>query len=140
MKKIFLTCFCILFVFLSFGFGQHFIGKTVEEIKTLMQQSEKGLSFTKEVNTDEYHYLKFENDDNTKTRLFILSDEGVCVYTRLMCDYSLLKGIIDSLNENYQYRKDQTWIDYASDEEHNYLIELKKRDWFFTIKTSRIKR
>ncbi|MGM0530541.1 MAG: hypothetical protein ACQER7_04255 [Bacteroidota bacterium] len=138
MKKMFLTCVFILFVSLSFVFAQDFIGKTREEIKTLMQQSEKALSFTKEVNTDKYHYLKFENEENTKTMLFILSDKGVCDYTKLMCDYSLLKSVIDSLNDNYQYQKDQTWIDYESDQEKDYLIELEKQDWFFTLKTSQL--
>ena len=140
MKKIFLTCVVVLIISLSCVFAQEFIGKTKEEIKTIMQQSQQGFSFTKEVETGDYHYLKFENEDETKTMLFILSDKGVCDYTRLMCDYSLLKSVVDSLNKNYQYQKDQTWIDYASDQEYNYLVELNKRAWFFSVKTSRIKK
>ena len=139
MKKYFLTCIIILFVFHSFARGQDFIGKTVEEVKSLMKESMEEFSFIREVNTEKYHYLKFENSDKTKTMLFILSDEGICKYTRLMCDYGLLKNMVDSLNNNYQYQKDQTWIEYRPDEEYDYLIELEKRDWFFTIKTSRNK-
>lgn len=140
MKKIFLSCVFILFVFHTSVCAQNFIGKSKEEIDILMQESKKEFSFIKEVNTDEYHYLKYENEDNTKTMLFILSDEGVCNYTKLMCDYALLKNMVDSLNNNYQYQKDQTWIDYSSDQEYDYLIELEKREWFFTIRTSRTKK
>lgn len=139
MKKFFVMCVFILFASHSFVSAQDFIGKTVEEIKSLMEESKKEFSFTREVDTEEYHYLKFENKDKTKTMLFILSDEGICEYTRLMCDYALLKNMVDSLNANYKYQKDQTWFDYRPDEEYDYLIELEKRDWFFTIKTSRIK-
>lgn len=140
MKKIFLTCVFILFIFQLSGDDQSFIGKTEEEIKTLMGQSKKEFSFSKEVDINKYHYLKFSNENNTKTMLFILSDKGVCNYTKWMCDYSLLRKVVDSLNNNYQYQKDQTWIDYTSDGEYNYLIELEKHDWFFTVKTSRIQK
>jgi hypothetical protein len=57
-----------------------------------------------------------------------------------MCDYSLLKSFEDSLNSNYEYQKNMKWIDYSeNDSIPDYLIELEKRDWFFTIKTSPIK-
>jgi len=57
-----------------------------------------------------------------------------------MCDYSLLKQMEDSLSSNYQYQKDLTWRDYSQDEDYEYLIELNKREWFFTIRTSRVKK
>ncbi len=129
---------CLLSV--SVGFSQHFIGSDIEEIKSEMQESKKEFFFSKEVNTGKYHFLKFENVDQTKTMLFILDEEGKCKYTKLMCDYSLLKSFEDSLNSNYEYQKNMTWIDYREDSELNYLIELDKREWFFTIKTSPIKK
>lgn len=104
-----------------------------------MQKTKKEFSFTREVDTEDYHYLKFENEADTKTMLFIFN-KGVCDYVKLMCDYSLMKNIVDSLNNNYQYQKNQSWIDYTSDEEYDCLIEMEKREWFFTLKTSRIKK
>lgn len=105
-----------------------------------MRDSSKEFFFKKEVDTKKYHFLKYENADNTKTMLLILSKDGVCEYTKLMCDYALLKETVNRLNENYQYQKDQTWVDYTSDQEYDYKIELRKREWFFTIKTTRIKK
>lgn len=140
MKTFFLTGF-VFFVFLfSTSYGQNFIGMTKDEIKQTMNESKKEFYFAKEVNTDKYHFLKFENMDETKTMLFILSENGKCKYTKLMCDYSLLKHFEDSLNSNYEYQKNMKWIDYSeNDSIPDYLIELEKRDWFFTIKTSPIK-
>jgi hypothetical protein len=140
MKKFFLSGVFLLCISLSFSYAQHFIGKNKEEIKTLMRDSSKEFFFKKEVDTKKYHFLKYENADNTKTMLLILSKDGVCEYTKLMCDYALLKETVNRLNENYQYQKDQTWVDYTSDQEYDYKIELRKREWFFTIKTTRIKK
>jgi len=105
-----------------------------------MQETERDLFFIKEVNTKKWHFLKFENADNTKTMLCILSNDGKCEYTKLMCDYALLKSKERELNENYRYQRDQTWVDRTSGEEYDYLIELRKEEWFFTIKTTRIKK
>ncbi len=139
MKQLSLTCIFFLFISLSFVYGQHFIGNNKEEIKDMMQESDKELFFTKEVKTDNHHFLKYENMDNTKTMLFILDKDGKCQYTKLMCDYALLNSMQKKLNREYEYQKDLTWIDYAADQSYNYLIELEKKEWFFTIKTSRIK-
>jgi hypothetical protein len=110
-----------------------------EEIKAEMRQQKGDLFFSKEVNTGKYHFLKYENVDETKTKLFILDEDGNCKYTKLMCDYSLLKMYQDSLNQSYEYQKDMTWIDSREDSGKEYIIELEKRDWFFTIKTSLVK-
>lgn len=104
-----------------------------------MQESDGDLSFTKEVQTGQHHFLKYENRDQTKTMLFIFSDQGRCRYTKQMCDYALLKEAQDSLNSHYEYQKDLTWRDYSEDGKYEYLIELDKREWFFTIRTSRSK-
>jgi len=139
MKTLFFTLMFLASVMACSAQSHHYIGKTVEELKTMTQQSGSDLFFTKEVNTGKHHFLKYENMDRTKTMLFILKD-GRCSYTKLMCDYSLLKEMQDSLNSNYQYQKNLTWRDYSQDEDYEYVIELNKREWFFTIRTSRVKK
>jgi len=140
MKTFFLTFFLLSSLFVSQTHGQYYIGKTVDEIKTMMQESGSDFYFAKQVNTGKHHFLKYENVDQTKTKLFIMGDDGKCRYTKLMCDYALLKQIQDSLNSNYQYQKDLTWRDYNEGGEYEYIIEMNKRDWFFTIRTSRLKK
>jgi len=139
MKTLFLTCTLFFAFLLTNVNGQNFIGMTKEEIKQAMKESKKEFYFSKEVNTGKYHFLKFENIDETKTMLFMLSDQEKCKYTKIMCDYSLLKSFEDSLNSNYYYQKNMKWIDRNQESEQDFLIELKKKDWFFTVKTSPIK-
>jgi len=139
MKTFFLTCILCFAFSLTKVCGQNFIGMTKEEIKQTMKESKKEFYFSKEVNTGKYHFLKFENMDETKTKLFMLSDQEKCKYTKIMCDYSLLKSFEDSLNSSYEYQKNMTWIDRHEGSAQDYLIELEKKDWFFTVKTSPIK-
>lgn len=140
MKTFFLTCFVFLTFLLASAHGQHFIGMTTDEIKDTMRETKRDFYFAKEVNTGKYHFLKFENMDQTQTMLFILSKKGTCKYTKLMSDYSLLKSLVDSLNSQYTYQKNMKWIDSGVGDGEEYLIELEKREWFFTIKTSPIKK
>ena len=139
MKTFFLTCILFFAFLIANVYGQNFIGKTKEEIKQTMKESKKEFYFSKEVNTGKYHFLKFENMDETKTMLFLLSDEEKCEYTKIICDYALLKSFEDSLNSNYEYQKNMKWIDRRQGSEQDYLIELEKKEWFFTVKTSPIK-
>lgn len=125
---------------LSTAYSQYFVGLGIEEIKTEMKQKKEDFSFSKEVNAEEHHFLKFENANETQTILFILDDNEKCKFTKLICDYSLLRTMEDSLNNTYEYRKDMSWVDTESDENYNYLMELEKEDWFFTIKTTRKKK
>ncbi|MFP4018689.1 MAG: hypothetical protein ACLFNL_02560 [Bacteroidales bacterium] len=138
--KTLLLCVLTSMLFVSALYGQHFIGLGIDEIKTEMQKEKKNFLFSKEVNTGKYHFLKFETIDETQTMLFLLDDKGKCKFTKLMCDYSLLKTFEDSLNKNYEYQKNMSWIDEGGDENYNYVIELEKKDWFFTIKTTRKKK
>lgn len=138
--KTFLLCVFTSILVVNVLYGQHFIGLGIDEIKTEMQKGKKDFFFSKEVNTDKYHFLKFENVDETQTMLFLLDNDQKCKFTKLMCDYSLLKTFEDSLNRNYEYQKDMSWIDKGGDENYDYMIELEKKDWFFTIKTKRKKK
>ena len=139
MKTLFFSLIFLSSVFVCAAQSQHYIGKSVDQVKTMMQQSGKDFFFSKEVHTGKHHFLKYENVDQTQTMLFVFKD-GACSYTKLMCDYSLLKQMEDSLNNNYQYQKDWTWLDDSQDTDYEYLIELNKREWFFTIRTSRFKK
>jgi hypothetical protein len=139
MNKFFVLCSILLILLTKTSFSQHFIGMSKEDIKKEMRENKREFYFVKEVNTGKYHFLKYENLDETKTKLFLLSEDEKCKYTKLMCDYSLLKSFEDSLNRAYEYQKNLKWIDYNEESGNNYLLELEKKKWFFTIKTSKIK-
>ncbi len=140
MNRILILCGILLVVLTNPSVGQHLIGASKEEVIKEMKERQHDFYFVKEVNTGKYHFLKYENFDETKTKLFILTEDGKCKFTKLMCDYSLLKSYEDSLNKSYEYQKNLKWIDSDEKSGNQYLLELEKKKWFFTLKTSKIEK
>jgi hypothetical protein len=69
----------------------------------------------------------------------VLDENGYCKYQILMCDYSLLRPTIDSLNKNFEYQNDLTWYDFITGKD-NYLIRLKKEEWYFSVVTRKLEK
>ncbi|GEM_PF-227413 len=116
------------------GFSQNYIGSHKLEIKKNIKEKYKDFYFSKEVMGGKHSFIKFEDYDGLRTLLFVLNDDGYCYYSILMCDYSLLKSTIDSLNKNYDYKDELMWVDYFTGKD-NYSIKLKKKEWFFSVIT-----
>lgn len=116
--------------------GQSFVGTHKLEIKKVMKEKFTDYYFSKEV-MGKSSFIKFQDYDELRTFLFVLDDNGYCKYHILMCDYSLLKTSIDSLNKTYEYKEDLTWYDYISGKE-NYVIRIKKEEWYFSIITKKL--
>ncbi|MEA3318060.1 MAG: hypothetical protein U9R54_08890 [Bacteroidota bacterium] len=116
------------------GFTQNYVGSHKLEIKKNMKEKYKDYYFSKEVMGGKHSFIKFEDFDGMRTLLFVLNDNGYCNYSILMCDYSLLKTTIDSLNKNFEYKDNLLWLDYFTDKD-NYSIKLKKKEWFFSVIT-----
>ncbi len=116
--------------------GQNFVGAHKLEIKKVMKEKFTDYYFSKEV-MGKSSFIKFQDYDELRTFLFVLDDNGYCKYHILMCDYSLLKTSIDSLNKTYEYKEDLTWYNYVSGK-NNYVINIKKEEWYFSIITKKL--
>ena len=116
--------------------GQNFVGSHKLEIKKEMKEKYPDFYFSKEV-MGKSSFIKYEDFDGYRTFLFVLNDDGYCKYQMLMCDYSLLKRTIDSLNTSYEYKNDLTWYDYTAGKE-NFVIRIKKEEWYFSIITKKL--
>lgn len=116
--------------------SQSFVGKHKLEIKKEMKENHKDFYFSKEV-MGKSNFIKFEDFDGYRTYLFVLDENGYCKYHILMCDYSLLKNMIDSLNQTYEYKENLTWYDYVSGK-NNFVIRIKKEEWYFSIITKKL--
>lgn len=136
MKKIIV----LLFIVVSglSVLGQNFVGRHKLEIKKEMKENQKDFYFSKEV-LGKSNFIKYEDFDGYRTFLFVLNDDGYCKYQMQMCDYGLLKRTIDTLNKNYEYKEDLTWYDYKSGKQ-NYVIKIKKEDWYFSVITKKLER
>lgn len=116
--------------------GQNYVGSHKLIIKKEMKEKYPDFYFAKEV-MGKSSFIKFEDFDGYRTFLFVLDDDGYCKYHMLMCDYSLLKSMIDSLNTNYEYKNDLTWYDYTTGKE-NFVIRIKKEEWYFSVITKKL--
>ena len=136
MKKIIVL---LLIVISSLNvLGQSFVGKHKLEIKKEMKEKHKNFYFSKEV-LGKSNFIKFEDFDGYRTYLFVLNVDGYCRYQMLMCDYSLLKKTIDSLNQNFEYKENLVWYDYVSGKD-NFLIKIKKQEWYFSVITKKLEK
>jgi len=131
MKKLIVLLLIVISAFSVLG--QNFVGSHKLVIKKDMKENHPEYYFSKEV-FGKSSFIKFEDYDETRTFLFVLDDDGYCKYQMLMCDYSLLKTAIDSLNTNFEYKNNLTWLDYTAGKE-NFVIKIKKEEWYFSIIT-----
>lgn len=116
--------------------GQSFVGKHKLAIKKEMKENHEDFYFSKEV-MGKSNFIKFVDYDGYRTYLFVLDDNGYCKYHMLMCDYSLLKSMIDSLNKTYEYEENLVWYDYISGKQ-NFEIKIKKEEWYFSVITKKL--
>ena len=67
--------------------------------------------------------------------LFFLSEDDYCTYSKLICDYSYLGSVLDSLNGKFEKHEEFLWK--YSKNKVEYIIKLKKEEWFFSVTTKR---
>ena len=116
--------------------SQNFVGKHKLQIKKEMKKNHKDFYFAKEV-FGTNSFIKFEDYDGYRTYIFVLDDDGYCKYHILMCDYSLLKNTVHTLNNTYEYKNDLTWHDYITGKQ-NFVIRIKKEEWYFSVITKKL--
>jgi hypothetical protein len=125
--------FILLFTF--FGLvsqGQVFVGKDKETVRQLMKEDREFVLDESSRNTV-YNTLKYVDDRQTRTYLFLFDDNDTCTLSKLMCDYSFLNKITRQLNEQYIPGEEGHWT--YTEEGKKYHITLNKGDWFFSVKT-----
>jgi hypothetical protein len=113
--------------------GQHFIGMHKSRVKELMEQHRKEL-YEDETSVNRiFNTVKYIDRLGDQTLLFVFSEQDTCLYSKWMCDYSMLNSVIAGLNIQYLQSAEDTWS-YTHDEQP-YKITLTTGDWYFTITT-----
>ena len=115
--------------------GKHFIGKHKTQVKEEMKEQRKELFEDDNSVNRVYNTLKYIDRLGNQTMLFVFSEQDTCLYSKWMCDYSMLNAVIANLNSQYQQSAEDTWS-YMLDEQA-YLITLTAGDWYFTITTKK---
>jgi hypothetical protein len=115
--------------------GQHFIGKHKSKVKELMDSEMKQLHEDQHSVNTVYNTVKYIDRLGNQTLLFIFSEQDTCLYSKWMCDYSMLNSMMATLNGKYSQSAENTWS-YIHDQER-YIISLTTGEWFFTITTKK---
>jgi len=115
--------------------GQHFIGNHKTEVRDLMGREMKQLYEDENSVNRVYNTIKYIDRLGDQTLLFVFSDQDTCLYSKWMCDYSMLNSMMAKLNGKYSQSAEDTWS-YVHDQEP-YIITLTTGEWFFTITTKK---
>ena len=116
--------------------GQHFIGKHKIEVRELMEREMKQLYEDDHSVNTVYNTVKYIDRLGDQTLLFVFSDQDTCLYSKWMCDYSMLNAVMANLNGKYSQSAEDSWS-YVNNQEP-YIITLTAGDWYFTITTKKI--
>ena len=98
-----------------------------------MAEHRKELFIDKSSRNTVYKTLKYVDRMSRQTLLFVFSENDTCLYSKWMCDYSMMNKVIADLNREYKQSPTNTW--YYKEKGKSYIITLTTGDWFFTITT-----
>ena len=80
-----------------------------------------------------YNMIKYVDNLSNQTLIYLFTEQDTCLYSKWMCDYSMLNMVVSGLNEKYEQSAENSW--YYTHEGLDYRIALSTGDWFFTITT-----
>lgn len=115
------------------GFAQNFIGQHKQDIQKNIKQAYPGFYFDKEVENGKKSFLKYVNNFEEQTLLFILDENGNCTSMARMYNSWLFSQIKKDLDSKYKSKDSLIWIDHSDG--NDYEIALKKGKWFITVIT-----
>lgn len=115
------------------GFAQNFIGQHKDVIRKNALKYYTGFNFDKEVENGNKSFLKYVNNLEEQTLLFILNDKGYCTSISRMYNTWLYNKVRNELNKKYKQKDSMTWLEINNNKV--YEITLKKGKWFITVTT-----
>lgn len=112
--------------------AQPLIGMGKEEVRVFMDKERKEFRIDKTVVKQQFNYLKYVNNIQSKTLIIFFSEDDICTRTKLACDYNELDKMTEELERNYEKTGDDTWeYDYNG---KTFMIRLEKEEWYFVLK------
>ncbi len=115
------------------GTAQNLIGRKAEEIKKYMAAGQKDFFVDETTVNKVYKYLKYVDAEETRTILYFLSDDSVCVWYKVIYDNDLLPSVTAALDSACRKVADTLWIEETGG--HAYEKELDRQQWFFSVVT-----
>ena len=113
--------------------GQHYVGRHKSEVRRLMKENINELYEDNTSRNPVYNMVKYIDNLGNQTLIYFFSDQDTCLYSKWMCDYSMLNKVVSGLNEKYRQSAEDSW-NYVQDG-REYRISLTTGEWYFTIST-----
>ena len=113
--------------------GQQYIGMHKDEVRDTMKQYKKDLFEDNTSRNTVYNMVKYIDNLGNQTLYYFFSEQDTCLYSKWVCDYSMLNKVVSDLNRDYTQSAEDSW--YYTYEGKEYRITLATGDWFFTITT-----
>lgn len=113
--------------------GQNYIGMHKSEICRIVTSENEGFEFDNEVLNKKRSFIKFVNQHEEQTLLFMLNDDGICTSVSRMYNTWMYDRIRKDLKKRYTFCGFNKWIETKNG--HEYEIILKKGEWFLTVTT-----
>jgi hypothetical protein len=113
--------------------GQNYIGKHKSEVKQMMSENRKDLYIDTSSRNTVYNMLKYIDNLGMQTLYYFFTEQDTCIYSKWICDYSMLNRVVAGLNEKYEQSAEDSW--YYTEDGIEYAIKLAAEDWYFSITT-----
>jgi hypothetical protein len=117
-------------------YGQPLVGMKKADILTYMKHNEPNFALDDGIVNAKYVYLKYYDKTNEETILCFLAENEICNLLRRMSDYSNLDPTVKKLDKEYKKIDKDKWSYFINKDE--FVIELKREKWYFTLETKRI--
>lgn len=138
MKSLYIFAAVLIMMMPQQLVAQDLIGMHSLSIKEYMRHNEKKFSLNTSSSNKYYSYLKYEDRDGLRTILYFLDENDNCRYYKYIYDYALEKTVVSGLNEEYEKIGEGMWKEEIG-EGMVMIRELKREDWFFSVRAKKIK-
>jgi hypothetical protein len=113
--------------------GQNYVGLHKEAVRDTMKEYRRDLFEDNTSRNTAYNMVKYIDNLGNQTLYYFFSEGDTCLYSKWICDYSMLNKVVSGLNESYEPSADDSWLyTYRG---KRYRITLTSGEWFFTITT-----
>ena len=109
------------------------IGLKSTELKEIMENQECDFFFDKELDLKKAKIIKYIDELETKTLIYVFDKQDFCKYYMVMYDYLHYNSVIKDLDSTCNKIAEDEWIETFAGTEFNKL--LIKDDWYFTVIT-----
>jgi hypothetical protein len=125
----------LIMAVVSTATAQSLIGLPKEEVSRRISMYHREFRKDEMVVRQQFNYLKYVNQDRTRTWILYFNDENVCHISKLVCDYSEYDNVLDDLNSRYHKTDEFTW-ELTQDNQVN-EVNLTRQEFYFTVRETK---